>query len=107
MSKRIYMTVLIYLKEGQESLFHDYERQAAKVMMRHNGRFEQIIKPNIVNGDLPLPDEIHVLSFATPDGFSSYRQDPASQALAPMRLASVEKAIFLQGTTLNYLDTAD
>lgn len=104
MDTRIYMTVLIYLKEGQEAVFHEYERQAAKVMARHNGRFEQLIKPDTVNGDLPLPNEIHILSFATSDGFASYRQDPDSAALAPMRIASVEKAIFLQGTALTYLD---
>lgn len=103
MNNRIYLTVLIYLKQGKEALFHDYERQAAQVMARHNGRFEQIIKPDTVNGDLPLPDEIHVLSFATPEGFAHYRQDPDSQALASMRLASVERAIFLQGTALDYL----
>ena len=70
MNERVYFTVLIYLKPGKEALFHKYERQAARVMERHNGRFEQIIKPTTVSGDLPLPDEIHILSFATADGFT-------------------------------------
>ena len=103
MNERVYFTVLIYLKPGKEALFHKYERQAARVMERHNGRFEQIIKPTTVSGDLPLPDEIHILSFATADGYTRYRQDPESEKLTPLRLESVDRAIFLQGHALNYL----
>jgi uncharacterized protein (DUF1330 family) len=100
MNDRIYFTVLIYLHEGKEALFQEYERQAKPIMARYGGRFEQVIKPTTVVGDLPLPDEIHLLSFAAEADFDSYRQDPEAAKIAPLRFESVKKAIFISGHSL-------
>ena len=103
MNQRIYFTILIYIKEGKEELFHSYEKQALPLIEKSGGRFELMMKPEAVNGDLNLPDEIHVLSFDTEDGFNKYRQDPKSIELAPLRIESVSNAIFLRGNALSYL----
>ena len=97
---RVYYTILIYIKPGQEATFRSYEHQALPLMARYGGRVELFLQPDTVTGDLDRPDEIHVLSFETDDGYARYRQDPRSIELAPLRLASVDKAIFLKGRRL-------
>ena len=105
MNERVYYTILIYVQEGQLALLHEYERLAQPIIEKYSGRFEQIIQPTQIVGDLPLPDEIHVLSFANEAAFSRYRQDPDSQALAPMREASVAQAIFISGKLTDFAST--
>ncbi len=97
MNQRVYFTILIYLNEGKEDVFRSYENQASSLIRKHGGRIELAIKPEEVTGGLDLPDEIHVLSFATEGGFADYRADPESRQLAPLRAESVEKAVYLRG----------
>jgi len=97
MSGRVFFTVLIYLHQDKKAVFQEYERKSAPLITRYNGRFEQVITPTNIVGELEQPDEIHVLSFANETDFASYRQDPESVALAPLREESVQKAIFIQG----------
>ena len=97
MSERVCFTVLIYLNTGKDDVFRSYEEQAFPLIGKHGGRIELIIKPEEVTGELDLPDEIHVLSFETKDGFANYRADPGSQQLAQLRTESVARAVFLRG----------
>ena len=101
--QRVYWTVFVYLVEGKTAVFQSYESQAAAIMAEHGGRFELVLKPDEISSGELLPDEIHVLSFASEDGFVNYRQDPRSQALAPLREESVAQAQFVRGVRLpNY-----
>lgn len=97
MPRRLYFTILIYVKEGKDAVFRSYEDQALPHLAKHGGRVECMFAPTTISGNLALPDEVHVLSFDTADGFTRYRADPEVQALASLRDASVEKAIFVQG----------
>lgn len=99
MNQRIYFTNLIYLQDGQEGLFQEYERRALPIIFKYGGRFENIIKPTKVTGNLSLPDEIHILSFETEADFQRYRQDPESQKIAPLRHKSVKEAIIIGGAS--------
>lgn len=103
MDERVYYLVFIYLKPGKTAVFYTYETQAATIMADHGGRFELVLQPDELVGDVPMPDEVHLLSFASEDGFAGYRQDARSQALAAMREESVAAAVFLSGHRLpNY-----
>ena len=100
MDERTYYTVLIYIQDGKQSLFRAYEEQAMPLMRRHGGRVEFMMTSESASGAYDLPDEIHVLSFASPEGFSHYRQDPDVVALAPLREESVQRAVFIPGKRL-------
>ena len=97
MSERLFMTVLIYVAPGERETFAEYERRAMPVMAEHGGRAECMMRPTAVAGDLALPDEVHVLSFETEDGFERYRADPRVVALAPLRERAIARAIFMRG----------
>jgi uncharacterized protein (DUF1330 family) len=100
MGNRFYLTVLLYLHEGQGEQFHNYEQRIKPILESYGGRFEKIIKPTVVLGDLPLPDEIHWLSFPTEADFQRYRADSKLAQMADLRGASVKKTIVLSGQAI-------
>ena len=97
MSNRVYMNVLIYLKPGQGEVFRAYEDGALPRLERYGGRVECMFKPERIVGGLELPDEVHLLSFESEQGFEQYRADPRVTELGALREASVAKAIFIRG----------
>ncbi|MCA9922930.1 MAG: hypothetical protein KC421_11185, partial [Anaerolineales bacterium] len=66
--QRAYLTVFVYLVKGKTAVFQSYESQAAAIMAEYGGRFELVLKPDEISSGELLPDEIHVLSFASEDG---------------------------------------
>ncbi|MDX1433485.1 MAG: hypothetical protein R3286_13660 [Gammaproteobacteria bacterium] len=97
MGQRIYLNVLIYLEPGQAQLFRAYEDAALPRLARYGGRVECMFKPEAAGGDLALPDEVHLLSFDSEDGFERYRADPVVSELRHLREASVARAVFIRG----------
>jgi uncharacterized protein (DUF1330 family) len=100
MAQRVYVNVLIYVKPGQTQVFRAYEEAALPRLAHHGGRVECMFKPATAGGDLALPDEVHVLSFESEQGFEQYRSDPVVEKLAHLREASVARAIFIRGRGL-------
>jgi uncharacterized protein (DUF1330 family) len=94
---RLYLTVLLYLKTGQQDQFHEYERLVKPLIERYGGRFEHVLKPTQVMGSLPRPDEVHLLSFPSEEHFQQYRDDPNLSSLASLRAGSVAETIIISG----------
>jgi uncharacterized protein (DUF1330 family) len=89
--------VLLYLKDGQQAQFYDYERRVKPIIESYGGRFEKVIKPTQIIGDFPMPDEIHLLSFPSEDSFQNYRESPELPKIAHLRAESVEETIIISG----------
>jgi uncharacterized protein (DUF1330 family) len=97
MEERLYLTVLLYLKDGKRQQFYNYERSVKPLIENYDGRFEKVIKPTQVIGNFPMPDEIHILSFPSEGSFQSYREDPNLPEIAHLRDESVEETIIISG----------
>lgn len=100
MDNRFYLTVLLYLYENQSEQFHHYEQRIKPILESHGGRFEKVIKPTQVLGDLPMPDEVHWLSFPSEANFQQYRADPKLAQMADLRGTSVKETIVLSGQAI-------
>jgi hypothetical protein len=81
--------VSIGVHPGQEATLREYERHAVRVMRRHGGDFERVLRPAGPAGG--GPDEVHLLAFATPDGFARFRADPELERYRPLRDAAVRQ----------------
>jgi uncharacterized protein (DUF1330 family) len=97
MEQRLYLTVLLYLKDGKQDQFYEYERKVKPIIESYGGQFEKVIKPTQILGDMPMPDEIHLLSFPSEESFQSYRADPNLPEIAQLRAGAVEKTIIISG----------
>ena len=96
-NQKIYVTALIYLKQNEHSRFTAYRARAAAIMERHGARIERIIKPNMmVQGNLPLPDEIHFAVYDSPASLEAVKADPDYQTVVhELRDKAVEKMIII------------
>ena len=90
-ASRTVLIVTLFVHEGREAEFDEFERQAARIMARHGGRVERVIRPTAVLPAGPLPREIHVVTFPDLAAFDAYRADAELVALAPLRAAAIAR----------------
>ena len=74
----IYLTQLIFIKVGQEEVFHQFEDIAIPAISRYNGRLLYRVRPDdpaIVESHIGKPYEIHLVEFDTEQDFLNFQQD--------------------------------
>jgi hypothetical protein len=94
----IVLLVKLFIHPGRAAEFHRFETQAARIMRRHGGRIDRVIRPTGGAPGDPLPHEIHVVSFTSVVGLETYRADPELAALAPLREAAIARTEITVGT---------
>ena len=71
----IYITQLIYLKEGAEDVFEQFEHIAMPIIPRHNGKLLLRIRPedsSFIEANIERPYEIHLVEFETEEDFKNF-----------------------------------
>ena len=87
----IVLLVELFVHPGRGAEFRRFETEAARIMRRHGGRIDRVIKPTAAAPGAALPHEIHLVSFASAAGFEAYRADPELRALAPLRESAIAR----------------
>ena len=92
------MTLVVIITVAAEALteFHEYERRAAKIMAKHGGRIERVVRVPSDAPGLPLK-EVHVVTFPNAAAFDAYRGDAELVALLDMRARTVLDTQILTG----------
>jgi hypothetical protein len=93
----IVLVVQLFVRPGRAAEFHRFETEAARIMRRHGGRIDRVIRPT---GPAPadaLPHEVHLVSFASAAGFEAYRADPELKALGALRESAISRTEVLVG----------
>ena len=99
----IYITQLIYIKEGQENAFHQFEDIAIPAILKYSGRLLLRIRPNedaFIEHNIDKPYEIHLISFDSHEDFENFRQDKERMQFLHLKEQSVKTSILFQGTKL-------
>lgn len=99
----IFITQLIYLKEGQETIFHEFENLAIPIIGKYNGRLLLRIRPTdetIVEHTLDIPYEIHLVEFATEQDFENFRKDKERSQFLHLKEQSIHTALLIKGSTV-------
>ena len=91
------LVVSLFIHPGQEDAFRRFETAAARIMARHGGRIERVIRPTGSPTGDPLPHEIHLVAFPDDAHIAAYRADPDLAALAPLRQAAIARTIIVAG----------
>jgi antibiotic biosynthesis monooxygenase (ABM) superfamily enzyme len=87
----IVLVVSLFVHPGREAEFHRFETEAARIMRRHAGRIDRVIRPTGSAPESSRPHEIHVVTFATAVAFEAYRADPELRALGPLRESAIAR----------------
>jgi|SRR3712207_3172880 len=99
----LYYTQIIFIKEGKEDLFNEFEAHVLPLLSRHNGELLYRIRPtktDFIEKTWEYPYEIHLVSFPTKEDFESYRDDKERLQYLPLKNQSVEKMLLIEGNLL-------
>ncbi|WP_221410177.1 hypothetical protein [Albibacterium bauzanense] len=97
------MTQLIYIIEGQEKTFDEFESIAIPTILKYNGRLLFRIRPtenNFIESHIDKPYEIHLVEFETQQDFDNFKQDEERKKFLHLKNQSVKSSILIQGTKL-------
>lgn len=97
----IYITQLIYLVEGQASVFDEFEAIAIPTISKYNGRLLLRIRPeasNFIEHQIEPPYEVHLVEFDTAQDFENFKHDEERKKFLHLKEQSVKAMLLIQGT---------
>jgi uncharacterized protein (DUF1330 family) len=99
----IFLTQLVYVKEGQEEVFHQFEDIAMPAILKYNGRLLLRVRPeshSFIENHIEQPYEIHLVRFDTEQDFENFTQDEERKKFLHLKEQSVKSVLLIKGTRL-------
>jgi uncharacterized protein (DUF1330 family) len=99
----LFITQLVYIKEGKQELFHQFEDVAIPLISKYNGRLLLRIRPtenSFIAHDIEKPYEIHIVEFATELDFENFKQDDERKRFLHLKDQSIQSVLLIKGAKL-------
>jgi hypothetical protein len=99
----IYITQLIYLKEGQQKIFDQFEDVAIPIIAKYNGQLQLRIRPDensFIEHSIDKPYEIHLVKFEAQQDFDNFMKDDERKQFLHLKEQSIRSSILIQGAKL-------
>ncbi|KOY88270.1 hypothetical protein AD998_17560 [bacterium 336/3] len=99
----VYLTQLIYVKEGKEDAFNQFEVVAIPTIAKYNGKLLFRIRPetnNFIELNVEKPYEIHLVTFETIEDFENFKGDEERKKFLHLKDESIRESILIQGIKL-------
>lgn len=99
----IYITQLIYIIEGQERIFNQFEEIVIPTILRYNGRLLFRVRPSektFIENHIEKPYEIHLVEFDTEQDFKDFMKDEERKKFLHLKEQSIKTSILIQGIKL-------
>lgn len=97
----IFLTQLIYIKKGEEDVFHQFENIAIPAISKYNGRLLIRVRPDdhsIIENNIEKPYEIHLVEFDSEQDFQNFNQDEERRKFLHLKEQSVKTVLLIKGT---------
>ncbi len=100
----IFLTLFIFVKEGKEEVFHQFEDLALPLLDDYSGKLLYRVRPNRDNfidfeGE-EIPYEIHFLSFESEDNFLRFAKDERRKAFLHLKEDSIKEMFLVKGVKM-------
>lgn len=99
----ILITQLIYIIEGQEKTFDQFESVAIPIILKYNGRLLFRVRPaenDFIEIHIDKPYEIHLVEFQNQQDFEGFLKDEERKKFLHLKEQSIRTSILIQGTKL-------
>ena len=99
------ITQLIYLNDGGEQDFLEYESLVLPLLEKYSGRLELRLRPGrdnfiyLTEGEVPY--EVHLVSFETKEDYLRFKNDPVRIKNQDLLKNSVKKITVIESTGTN------
>lgn len=94
---------MVYIQDGQESVFHQFEDIAIPAISKYNGRMLLRVRPtenSFIEHHIDRPYEIHLVEFATEKDFDNFKQDDERKKFLHLKEQSVKSVLLIKGEKL-------
>ncbi len=99
----IYITQLIYIKEGQEEVFRQFEDVAMPLIAKYNGQLQLRLRPgdaSFIEHSIDKPYEIHLVAFESEQDFHNFMRDEERKKFLHLKEQSIKESVLIKGTKL-------
>jgi hypothetical protein len=99
----IFITQLIYIKEGKEKIFDQFEAIAIPAILKYNGRLLLRVRPaddSYIEHHIEKPYEIHLVEFAAEQDFEGFMQDEERKKFLHLKEQSIRSVLLFKGIQL-------
>ena len=96
----IYITQLIFIKEGKEATFLEFESHAIPLMEKYNGRIIYRLRPSketFISETKELPYEIHFISFNSEQDLADFLKDDRRLKYIHLKNESIKSTFLVKG----------
>jgi uncharacterized protein (DUF1330 family) len=96
----IFITQLIYLKEGQEEIFNQFEEIAIPAIARYNGKLLLRLRPtenSVIEANTEIPYEIHIVKFESEEDFECFKVDEERKKFLHLKEQSIQSVVMIKG----------
>lgn len=97
----IWLTQLIYVKEGEEKTFDAFEAVAIPLIAKHRGKLLMRYRPraeDVIDGTLEKPYEIHVVTFDDDADLQAFFRDEERKQMLHLKEQSVREVVLIKGS---------
>ena len=99
----ILITHLIYIKEGQQEVFDEFEKVAIPTILKYKGRLLFRVRPakeSYIESHMDPPYEIHLAEFDTQQDFENFIKDEERKKFLHLKEQSIKSSILIKGEKL-------
>ena len=99
----IFITQLIYILEGQETVFDQFEAIAIPAISKYNGRLLLRVRPGeeaFIESNMEHPYEIHLVEFETDEDLAHFMQDEERKRFLHLKERSIRSVVLIKGVKL-------
>lgn len=99
----ILITQLVYVKQGQEEIFHQFENVAIPIIAKYNGKLLLRIRPgkdNFIESQIDQPYEVHLVQFESESDLENFNRDEERKKFLHLKEQSVKSVMLIKGSML-------
>jgi uncharacterized protein (DUF1330 family) len=99
----IHITQLIFVIEGQETVFDEFESVAIPIISKYNGRLLFRVRPpkeSYIESQIEKPYEIHLVEFGVVEDFQNFMKDEERKQFLHLKEQSIKSSILYLGQKL-------
>lgn len=96
-----FITQLIYIKQGQEEVFNQFEDIAMPLISKYNGRLLLRVRPtenSFIESHIDKPYEIHLVEFDSEQDFYNFGKDEERKKFLHLKEQSIQSVMMIKGT---------
>lgn len=99
----LYITQLIYLNEGQEAVFDQFEAVAIPQIAKYKGQLMLRLRPapeDFIEASVEKPYEIHLVSFPSEADFLAFMHDEERKRFLHLKEQAIRSGFLVKGEKL-------